>query len=101
MDTDETRITAEIKSCLLSSSVFHPCPSVAPLLGSPMLRLFSALALTLALALPATAGPPNVLFIVGDDQGWADYGFMGHEQIKTPHIDKLARESLVFKRGYV
>jgi arylsulfatase A-like enzyme len=66
-----------------------------------MLRFLSSFAFALALALPTQAAPPNVLLIVGDDQGWTDYGFMGHEQIKTPHLDKLARESLVFKHGYV
>jgi uncharacterized sulfatase len=66
-----------------------------------MLRFLSALAFTLALALPTQAAPPNILLIVGDDQGQADYGFLGHEHIKTPHLDKLASESLVFKRGYV
>ena len=55
----------------------------------------------LLLASPAVAGPPNVVFVIGDDQAWTDYGFMGHEQIRTPHLDKLASESLVFKRGYV
>ncbi|MFM8273488.1 MAG: sulfatase [Gemmata sp.] len=66
-----------------------------------MLRFLSALAFTLAMSLHAGAAPPNVVFVVGDDQAWTDYGFMGHEHIKTPHLDKLARESLVFKRGYV
>jgi uncharacterized sulfatase len=66
-----------------------------------MFRLLSALALTLALALPAAAAPPNVLLVVGDDQAWTDYGFMGHEHIKTPHLDRLASEGLVFKHGYV
>ena len=66
-----------------------------------MLRSTFALPLTLALALPTQAAPPNVLLIVGDDQAWTDYGFMGHEHIQTPHLDKLARESLVFKHGYV
>ena len=66
-----------------------------------MLRTLSVLALTFASALPAAAAPPNVVMIVGDDQGWTDYGFMGHEHVKTPHLDKLARESLLFKRGYV
>jgi uncharacterized sulfatase len=66
-----------------------------------MLRTFSALVPVLALALPAVAAPPNVVLIVGDDQAWTDYGFMGHPHIQTPHLDKLARESLVFKRGYV
>ena len=44
---------------------------------------------------------PNVLLIISDDQAWGDYGFMGHEQIQTPRLDRLARESLVFPRGYV
>jgi len=66
-----------------------------------MLRCFSTLVLALAFALPAQAAPPNVVLIVGDDQGAADYGFLGHEQIKTPHLDKFASEGLVFKRGYV
>jgi len=47
------------------------------------------------------ANPPNIVVIISDDQGYDDYGFMGHEQIKTPRIDKLASESLWFKRGYV
>lgn len=66
-----------------------------------MLRLFSVLAIMLVAALPASAAPPNVVLIVGDDQAWTDYGFMGHPHIQTPYLDKLARESLVFKRGYV
>src|SRR5688572_14216158 len=33
MDTDETRIKTEDRT--VSLSVFHPCPSVAPLLGFP------------------------------------------------------------------
>jgi arylsulfatase A-like enzyme len=44
---------------------------------------------------------PNVVMIVGDDQGWTDFGFMGHEVIQTPRIDRLARESAVFPFGYV
>jgi hypothetical protein len=33
------------------------------------------------------AGPPNIVFILSDDQAWSDYGFMGHADIKTPHLD--------------
>ena len=44
---------------------------------------------------------PNVLYIISDDQAWTDYGFMGHPQIKTPHLDKLSKESVLFERGYV
>ncbi len=44
---------------------------------------------------------PNVVFILGDDQAWSDYGFMGHPVIKTPQLDRLAARSLVFDHGYV
>lgn len=44
---------------------------------------------------------PNIVFILSDDQAWTDYGFMGHQTIETPHIDKLAKESLTFTHGYV
>jgi arylsulfatase A-like enzyme len=45
--------------------------------------------------------PPNVVMIISDDQAWTDYGFMGHPHIQTPHLDRLAREGLTFRRGYV
>ena len=48
-----------------------------------------------------SAEKPNILLILSDDQAWTDYSFMGHEHIKTPHLDKLASESALFKRGYV
>lgn len=44
---------------------------------------------------------PNIVLIISDDQAWNDYAFMGHEQIQTPNLDKLARQSAVFPRGYV
>ena len=45
--------------------------------------------------------PPNIVLIVSDDQGWPDFGFMGHEVIRTPRLDRLARDSAVFPNGYV
>ena len=47
------------------------------------------------------AKPPNVVLIISDDQSWTDYGFMEHEAIETPNIDRLARQSRLFKHGYV
>ena len=47
------------------------------------------------------AEQPNVLLIISDDQAWTDYGFMGHDVIQTPRLDRLAAESAVFPRGYV
>jgi arylsulfatase A-like enzyme len=60
------------------------------------------LALALIPFLPINAETrPNIVLILSDDQAWTDYGFMGHPEIKTPHLDKLAARSLVFGRGYV
>ena len=44
---------------------------------------------------------PNIVMIVSDDQGWGDYGFMGHPSIETPHLDELASQGLTLARGYV
>ncbi len=44
---------------------------------------------------------PNIVIILSDDQGWTDYGFMAHKDIKTPHLDKLAASGVLFERGYV
>lgn len=51
--------------------------------------------------LRAEEKPPNVVVIISDDQHWGDYGFMGHEVVKTPHLDKLAAQSVLYPRGYV
>ena len=57
--------------------------------------------LSAAFAARAESTPPNVVLILSDDQHWRDYGFMGHEHLQTPVLDRLASESLVFSRGYV
>lgn len=57
--------------------------------------------LGLAAGAAAEGTPPNVVLIVADDMGWTDYGFMGHPHIRTPRLDRLAAEGLVFRRGYV
>lgn len=58
-----------------------------------------------AISVPASsaadAKPPNIVLILSDDQSYTDYGFMGHPHIETPHLDKLASESALFRRGYV
>ncbi len=43
---------------------------------------------------------PNVLIIYGDDVGFGDVGALGAKLIPTPHIDALAKESLVFTDGH-
>ena len=50
---------------------------------------------------PAASARPNLLLIIGDDQSWTDFGFMGHQTINTPNLDNLAAAGAVFTRGYV
>ena len=41
---------------------------------------------------------PNIVFIFADDWGWGDLGCHGHPYLKTPNIDRLAREGTDFHR---
>ena len=47
------------------------------------------------------ARPPNVVLIVSDDQGYRDLGVMGSEEIRTPSLDRLAREGVLLRSFYV
>ena len=44
--------------------------------------------------------PPNVIFVLIDDLGWADLGCTGSRFYETPHLDRLARESMRFTDAY-
>ncbi|MBN1442371.1 MAG: arylsulfatase [Planctomycetes bacterium] len=65
-----------------------------------MKRLLATILVVSSVALDA-AEKPNILFILADDLGFADPGFNGGTQIKTPHLDKLARAGTVFESFYV
>jgi N-sulfoglucosamine sulfohydrolase len=62
----------------------------------------------IAAALSATAGAraaekrkrPNYLFIMGDDVTYNSLGCFGGKDVKTPHIDRLARQGVRFTRAY-
>ncbi|MFD9077518.1 sulfatase-like hydrolase/transferase [Streptomyces erythrochromogenes] len=43
---------------------------------------------------------PNILFILGDDLGWADLSAYGSPHIKTPNLDRLARQGVRFTDAY-
>jgi len=46
----------------------------------------------------ADAPKPNILFIFADDWGWGDLSCHGHPYVKTPNIDRLAKEGTDFHR---
>ena len=43
-----------------------------------------------------TKRPPNVVLVMTDDQGSPDLGVHGNTQLRTPHIDRLAKQSVEF-----
>ncbi len=49
----------------------------------------------------AAPAKPNIILIISDDHGFPDYGFMGNKDVKTPNIDRLVSQSLLYTRGYV
>jgi uncharacterized sulfatase len=58
--------------------------------------------ITACVSFCAAAGrPPNIVLIISDDHGWSGYGFMGNPDVRTPNLDRMASEGLLFTRGYV
>jgi N-sulfoglucosamine sulfohydrolase len=47
------------------------------------------------------AGRPNIIVMIADDLGQDDCGAYGHPSIRTPNLDKLAREGMRFDRAFV
>ncbi len=44
---------------------------------------------------------PNILIILADDQGWGDLSVHGNTNLRTPHIDSLARDGALLERFFV
>ena len=43
---------------------------------------------------------PNIIYILADDLGYGDIGILGQKIIKTPNIDKLASDGMIFTNHY-
>ncbi|WP_216624613.1 sulfatase-like hydrolase/transferase [Paenibacillus foliorum] len=43
---------------------------------------------------------PNIVFLLIDDLGWKDVGFMGSTYYETPRMDQLAGQGMVFNSAY-
>ena len=44
---------------------------------------------------------PNIVFILTDDAGYADFGFQSNRLIPTPHVDRIAHDGVKFTNAYV
>jgi len=64
--------------------------------------LFAALIVSIATSVVSQQpnGRPNVVLIVTDDIGYADFGAFGARDVKTPNIDRLARQGVKFTDFY-
>jgi arylsulfatase A len=62
--------------------------------------VFAFTVLTITLPARASEPPPNVVLIVSDDQGYNDLGILAPE-LKTPNLDRLAREGVRLTSFYV
>lgn len=65
--------------------------------------LFLLLLLLSSYELPDTVQEtrPNIIYIIADDVGWSDLGCYGSKVAHTPHIDRLAREGLIFQNAFL
>jgi arylsulfatase A-like enzyme len=66
------------------------------------LGLLGLLTGTLAGLAEGSEGPlrPNVVFILVDDLRWDELGCVGHPFVKTPRIDRIAREGALFRNAF-
>ena len=62
---------------------------------------FGLLVLVLLLAHDALAQPTNILIFIADDQGEGDLSIYGHPTLRTPNIDRLAREGMRFDNAFL
>ena len=64
----------------------------------PSLTFLACLALCCGHA--SAAGRPNIIYILADDLGYGDLGCYGQQDIRTPNLDRMAREGMRFTRHY-
>ena len=66
------------------------------------MKCFSINLVLLCLTISLSAkDKPNIIILLADDLGWADLGYQGSGDIRSPHIDKLANNGIRFTDGHV
>lgn len=66
-----------------------------------MKRIVTCLLLACWFSDATWAKAPNILILLADDLGWADLGFQGSGDIRSPNLDRLASQSVRFTDGHV
>ena len=64
------------------------------------LSFFSLLAYQVQALSNENGTKPNIILVLVDDMGWMDLSCQGSDFYRTPHVDRLAREGILFTNGY-
>jgi N-sulfoglucosamine sulfohydrolase len=67
----------------------------------PLLLLISVILSGVGSPSAVAQAKPNLVLIIADDMNWDDCGAYGHPAIRTPNIDRLATEGLLFRHAYL
>jgi len=69
-----------------------------------LLLLFTTLLIPFSCLSPErldpVALPPNILYAIADDASWQHFGAYGCDWVRTPALDKIANEGILFTRAY-
>jgi arylsulfatase A-like enzyme len=69
--------------------------------AAALIALLMAVGFPSSLPAMSTGKKPNILFILSDDHRWDAMGYTGHTVIKTPNMDRLAQEGVIFNNAFV
>lgn len=80
----------------------HPSGRLVRALATLMVAALICPSVLCAVHAEDSAGPrrPNVVLIFADDLGWHDTGFAGSDYYETRHLDRLARQGMIFTQAY-
>jgi arylsulfatase A-like enzyme len=75
----------------------RPLPTIVAVLVLAALATAPA-----ARQVPSTTAParPNIVYVYADDLGYGELGAYGQRRIRTPHLDRMAREGMRFTQHY-
>lgn len=68
--------------------------------ASSFARCAFALAALFVCSFAVAAERPNIVLFIADDLSWHDVGAYGNRDVRTPNVDKLAREGMTFQRAF-